>query len=894
MRSQLASLVAILSIAFAGLGAPAAIAQTVEVVDEPPKNVKDVENPNDFPECTIQGTSSTEFLIGTPKGDVICTGGGDDVVNALEGDDVVIVQVGGSVAIYGGRGDDFIIATLATKAMIKGGTGASLIAGSPGNDEITTEEEIDIIASGSGDDIINSAGGIDFISGGSGNDTINGGVGENFLYGLEGDDIINSGGDDDFISGGTGNDTINGGDGDNYLYGFDGNDLITCGEGSSNLYGDSGNDRLEVLGSGRNKLFGDDGDDVLVSGTGYFVGVGGDGNDVIDATKATQGSNLSGERGSDILRGGPGKDDIYGGGSIFKDAEPDTMYGNQGNDYIRAENGDDLIFGGEGNDVIRGAGGNDSLFGEDGNDELDGSTGEDILIGGNGNDTIDGNFGFDIIEGNDGNDAILGKAGNDTINGGLGDDTLEGGDGDDILQGGAGDDRLDGGAGFDTLEGGEGTDLCNFEVGELQNSLCSIDGDAPLYTLTRDRDSVNMGLNELAYVTVTLEIPDISRFKQIRYQCSEAVYVSVDFEKNVISHGYPVGKTEELRRTADYKSIKMELQMGVPRSESSFPLECQSTSTNIYNQQIDLQDTQLEVYQVIANQPGVPLNVKFKTISSTSGSLSWDAPKTSGLPRMSSYTVQYSVDNVNWTSVSVPDIRKTSVQLNDLPQNSNITFRVRGNNGLVANSKYQSFTWASTFGSTPSANNALNPTKLKISNLTKTGLKLNWVPPVGGAGFNLTGYSAEISSNGTRWTAIPVGSNGARSLSAIGLKPGTNYQIRLAAVSGTVIGGYSYISVRTPVTAPAAPKGLVADSQPNSLVTLNWAVPDNGGEKITGYKVEVSVNKGKTWLYQYKSKTQIFYFFVGITPKKTYYYRVSAINKVGVGAPSSVSKFTTK
>lgn len=894
MRRQLASLVAILSIAFAGLGAPIASAQTTAVVDEPPQNVKDVENPTDIPVCTIQGTSATEFLIGTPKNDVICTGGGDDVVNAVEGDDVVFVQDGGAVTIYGGRGDDFIIATLATRAIIKGGTGTTLIAGSPGDDEITTEEEIDIIASGSGDDIINSGGGIDFISGGSGNDTINGGAGENFLYGLEGDDVITSGGDSDFISGGTGNDTINGGDGDNYLYGFDGNDLITCGEGSSSLYGDSGNDRLEVLGSGRNKLFGDDGDDVLVSGTGYFVGVGGDGNDVIDATKATQGSKLTGERGSDILRGGPGKDDIYGGASIFKDAEPDTMYGNQGDDYFRGANGDDFIFGGEGNDLIRGEGGNDSLFGEDGNDELDGSTGEDILIGGNGNDTIDGSFGLDIIEGNDGNDAILGKAGNDTINGGLGDDTLDGGDGDDILQGGAGDDRLDGGAGSDTLEGGEGTDLCNFDLGESQDGLCSIDGDTPLYTLTRDKDSLDMGLSEVAYITVTLSTPDISKFNQIRYQCGVAGYLNLDFEKKLISHGYPAGETEELKIIPNATSIELDFRMAIPRNDVSLPRECHSTSTNIYNQQIVRQESELVIYQIFTNQPAVPLNLKFKPINSTSGSLSWDIPKTLGTPSMSSYTVQYSVDKVNWITTSVPDIRKTNVQINDLPQNSNLTFRVRGNNVLVATSIYQSFTWATTSGSTPSANNALNPTKLNVSNITSTGLKLNWVPPVGESGFNLTGYSAEISSDGTNWTALPVGSSRAKTLSAKGLRAGTNYQIRLAAVSGISTGGYSYISARTVATVPGPPANLLAFPKPTSKANLTWTTPEiTGGEVITGYKVELSTDKGKTWQYQYKAKWPRLYFYIGRTPKKTYYYRVTAINKVGTGTPSPIAKFTT-
>ena len=107
---------------------------------------------------------------------------------------------------------------------------------------------------------------------------------------------------------------------------------------------------------------------------------------------------------------------------------------------------------------MQGNDGDDTLLGDAGNDHLDGGDGDDILDGGTGNDKLEGGDGDDILPAGDGNDNLIAGDGDDLLVAGEGNDKLDAGDGDDILQGGAGNDNLIGGEGDDVLAGGTGTD----------------------------------------------------------------------------------------------------------------------------------------------------------------------------------------------------------------------------------------------------------------------------------------------------------------------------------------------------------------------------------------------------------------------------------------------------
>lgn len=187
------------------------------------------------------------------------------------------------------------------------------------------------------------------------------------------------------------------------------------------------------------------------------------------------------------------------------------------------------IDGGDGDDTINGGDGNDVLSGSDGDDVFVPWIGDDTIDGGDGNDTVDADEGNDVILLGDGDDSALGGAGNDTINGGDGADTIVGEDGDDSILGGAradvlrgdggtrltrdGADTIRGNSGEDTIVGGGGSDLLNggsgADVIDAGDQTISVD----------DPSVVETDLNERSQLEFTLSLSRAS-----------VVAVSVDFQ----------------------------------------------------------------------------------------------------------------------------------------------------------------------------------------------------------------------------------------------------------------------------------------------------------------------------------------------------------------------------
>jgi Ca2+-binding RTX toxin-like protein len=210
-----------------------------------------------------------------------------------------------------------------------------------------------------------------------------GGPGADSIYGTPNNDNLDGGADGDTIYGRGGQDYLYAGDtgsGQNFLYSGG------CGSGESDfdrMYGSSLVDNMNCHG----------GESLLYSGKCIMVGYDGD-----DWYKA----NDSGSQMTDSTSYTTGND-FYGAAGI------DTMYGDNGNDYMKGE---------AGTDTINGNGGADAIYGGSGGDTLNGGSGDDYIIGDGGSDTIAGGTGDDCIIGDFYYDDYLPDMGSDDIDGG--------------------------------------------------------------------------------------------------------------------------------------------------------------------------------------------------------------------------------------------------------------------------------------------------------------------------------------------------------------------------------------------------------------------------------------------------------------------------------------------
>lgn len=191
------------------------------------------------------------------------------------------------------------------------------------------------------------------------------------------------------------------------------------------------------------------------------------------------------------------------------------------------------------------------------------------------------------------------------------------------------------------------------------------------------------------------------------------------------------------------------------------------------------------------------------------------------------------------------------------------------------------------------------PTSLTATKDGSDTIDLSWTAPASDGGSSITGYKIERESptgNGFSDLVADTGTT-ATTYEDSGLSPGTQYNYRVSAINAIGTSDPSTADAdTTDAVAPGAPTGLTATADGANAIDLSWTAPaSTGGAAITGYFIERETGIGNGWstLVADTSSTGTTYEDSSVDPGTEYNYRVSAINSVGTGDPSTADDATT-
>jgi hypothetical protein len=270
--------------------------------------------------------------------------------------------------------------------------------------------------------------------------------------------------------------------------------------------------------------------------------------------------------------------------------------------------------------------------------------------------------------------------------------------------------------------------------------------------------------------------------------------------------------------------------------------------------------------------------------------LSWTAPTNNGGPLVTGYKIEEKVATGSFT-VIVTNTGNTNASYSrtSLTTGTSYTYKVSAINSVGPS------TTSNEASATPTPTSSITlpspPTNLSATKVSQTQVNLSWNAPSDNGGSAITGYKIEEKVGTGSFTVIVANTgNTNTSYSRTGLTAGLTYTYKVSAINsaGTSSPSNEVTSSQTIIAVPNPPSNLVVASASPTQLNLSWKAPsDNGGPVVTGYKIEVKSGSNPYAILVSNTGSVTSYSHSGLTTGTTYTYKVSAINSVGIGAPSN-------
>uniref|UniRef100_A0A0K8VP60 Titin n=2 Tax=Bactrocera latifrons TaxID=174628 RepID=A0A0K8VP60_BACLA len=366
--------------------------------------------------------------------------------------------------------------------------------------------------------------------------------------------------------------------------------------------------------------------------------------------------------------------------------------------------------------------------------------------------------------------------------------------------------------------------------------------------------------------------------------------------------GYPQPKITWYRETIEQTTTTERVQIETTETTSTYTLE-KVTREDSGRYKITATNTSgtatTECTIQVIDKPSRPQSLEIKEMKKDAITIAWTPPIDDGGLELNKYVLEKcDLQNNMWMKVA--DLEKDihSYAIQKLSMNAQYMFRVVAANPVGESEPVESdpVTITKKFEK-PSA--PRGPTD--VFGMTDTAFTLSWEPSESDGGSRIIEYIVEIKEfHETEYRLLGSTIGNVTNILVSEVIKDRAYQFKIYAKNEVGISEAleteDKIVVGRRITPPSPPQNLRIPDVTNRSVTLDWEVPaNNGGSEITGYCIEKRSATSTKWTKVITLDAHCRQYTVdNLKEKCEYWFRVSAENAVGLGAPAVTESVALK